>query len=72
MLPHPQPDRNDDPLGRLHDALTEMPEPGEPVYSDASEWPTAYDSLRVWLGAPTCTEQSFDDLPPDLDVAVEF
>ena len=71
MLPHPQPDRNDH-LGELLDVLTEMPEPGDEVYTSADEWPSEYDSIRVWLGSPTCREQVFDDLPDDTDVNIEF
>ena len=64
MLPDRDP-RDNDPLGEQLDALTEMPEPGEPIYSSAWEWPDEYDSIRVMLGSPTCREQAFDDLPDD-------
>ena len=72
MLSDRDPDCNDLKADVLLDALIEMPEPGEPVYSSAWEWPDEYDSIRVWLGAPHCRAQAFDDLPPDIDIDVEF
>lgn len=73
MLPDREPRDNYLNVAVLLDALTEMPEPGEPIYSSAWEWPDEYDSIRVWLGAPTSRGQAFDDLPPDdLDLDVEF
>lgn len=46
-------------VGRLIDALIEMPEPGEEVYSSADDWPEIYDSIRV------TTVNPFDPLPDD-------
>ena len=72
MLPDLDPRDNDLNVDVLLDALTEMPEPGEPVYSSADEWPDEYDSVRVTLGPAWDRWQAFDDLPPDLDLDVEF
>ena len=72
MLPDRAPNDNDLKVDVLLDALTEMPEPGEPIYSSAWEWPDEYDSIRVMLGAPTCRADTFDDLPPDDDIDVAF
>jgi hypothetical protein len=67
MLPDRDPHDNDLKVDVLLDALIEMPEPGEQVYSSAYEWPDSYDSIRVWLGAPIHREQAFDDLPDDVE-----
>jgi len=74
MLPDRDPRANDPNLGVLLDALTEMPEPGEPIYSSAEEWPSKYDSIRIMLGPAIFPQNGrFDDLPnDDLDLDVEF
>ena len=73
MLPDRDPRDNDPNLGVLLDALTEMPEPGEPIYSSAWEWPVWTDEDRVWLGSVKHRAEAFDDLPnDDLDLDVEF
>jgi hypothetical protein len=35
--------------------------------SDPAGWPREYDSIRVALGPALFREESFDDLPPDVN-----
>ena len=65
MLPDREPDNNDLNVDVLLDALTEMPEPGEPIYSSAWEWPDWTDDGRVWLGLAKRRAEAFNDLPDD-------
>lgn len=73
--------RNSDPvdqLGLLVDSLIEMPEPGEEVYTDASQWPAWCDDSIAQIGAALSREEFFGDTeepvcdepyePSDLDL----
>lgn len=52
---------NDPVLQALQDALIEHPEPGEPIYADATQWPAWTDLDVAALNAPRGRDECFSD-----------
>ena len=67
MLAHPANEIDSIPLGELLDAMAEMPEPGEEVYSSPEKWPDQWDDDIVALGAALMAQEIWGDPLPDDD-----